>query len=189
MSFCLQCDQERLGGKWWRPMCGWAPGPLGICHGLFCLLPWLPPLPSREGQDRGAGHTLVSKECYQRHWMSEQDTTSEPLPPPSSSLLPWGCDRAATILQGPLDPEPPSRTGEALLCCCLKLRVLLVDLRRRAQLQAPPGLCSPASQLPHSPRENSLQRQPSGCPRLPAVLWVPLRLCCSGGYTQCAGTI
>lgn len=80
----------------------------------FVLPASLAPTPtSREGHDRSAGHTLVTKECYQLHWMSEQDTTSEPHPPPSSLLLPWGWDRAATILQGPLDPEPPSRTDAA----------------------------------------------------------------------------
>lgn len=84
---------------------GWVTGPLGICQGLFCPLPWLPPLPSREG----SGQALVSKECYQLHWMNQADTTLEPPPPLSSSLLPLGCDRAA-ILQGPLDLEPPSRS-------------------------------------------------------------------------------
>lgn len=154
----------------WRPVCGWVTGPLGICQGLFCLLPWLPPLPSREG----SGQRLRTCIGIQGMLPAASDGSGRHhLGTPSSTLL-IAPDRAAT-LQGPLDPEPPGRTAEALLCC-LKLRVLLVDLRRRAQPQSPPWLCSPAAQLPHSPRENSLQRQPSGSAPLPAVLWVPLRL-------------
>lgn len=109
-------------------MCGWVTASLGICEGLFCQLPWLPPPPSREGSGQqlrtGTGVHRMPPGQLQLHSLGQQGTTSAPLPPPSSGLLPWGlaglthmhlgCDRTTTIPLEPLGPEPPSRTGEAL---------------------------------------------------------------------------